>query len=467
MIKEEYHIIYFLGIGGIGMSALARWFNHQGYTVLGYDRTPSNLTDALRVEGIAIHYNDTLEAIPERILKSKEEVLVVYTPAIPKTHIGLNYLRDNGYKLHKRSQVLGMLTRDKFTVAVAGTHGKTTTSTMVAHLLHEAGVPCDAFLGGISNNLNSNLLVSEKREKSIMVVEADEYDRSFLTLHPNVAVITAADADHLDIYGHKDALSQSFKEFIHQMVEGGTLVLKEGLEHLTVDIAKDIQVITYGKTQGQAKAENIEIIEDIFKFDYVSHDVRISNIRLGVPGFHNVENAVAACTVALKLGVDPSAIQNALESFRGVKRRFDYVVREAEIIYIDDYAHHPIEIEAFLGSVKALYPKRKVTAIFQPHLYSRTRDFMDEFAKGLALADEVLLLDIYPAREQPIEGVTSQVLLDRIEKEEKELMDKESLLVYVSESDVEVLVTIGAGDIDLLVEPLRTILMKKNALQKH
>lgn len=449
------------------MSALARWFNRQGYTVLGYDRTPSNLTDALRNEGITIHYEDTLEAIPEMVLQAKDNVHVVYTPAIPKTHVGLNYLREKGYVLQKRSEVLGMLTRDKFTVAVAGTHGKTTTSTMVAHLLHEAGIPCDAFLGGISNNLNSNLLVSENREKSIMVVEADEYDRSFLTLHPNVAVITAADADHLDIYGHKDALSQSFQEFTHQMVEGGTLVLKQGLENLVSEARQDIQVLSYGNANGYAKAENIIIEEDIFKFDYVSPNVRINNIHLGVPGYHNVENAVAACTVALSIGVEPAAIQKALERFKGVKRRFDYVLRETDIIFIDDYAHHPIEIEAFLGSVKALYPKRKVTAIFQPHLYSRTRDFMDEFAHSLALADEVLLLDIYPAREQPIEGVTSQVLVEKIRKEEKKLLDKTSLLDYVREADLEVLVTIGAGDIDLLIQPLKTILIKKNALQKH
>ena len=449
------------------MSALARWFNQQGYAVMGYDLTPSNLTEALSKEGINIHYDDTLEAIPEEVLQSRKDVLVVYTPAIPKNHRGLRYLQEKGYDIQKRSQVLGMLTQDKFTVAVAGTHGKTTTSTMIAHILHDAGLPCDAFLGGLSNNLNSNLLVSEEGNKSIMVVEADEYDRSFLTLHPNIAVITAADADHLDIYGHKDALSQSFKEFINQMVEGGTLVLKHGLENLTSDARQDVQVLSYGAANGYAKAENVMIEDDVFKFDYASPKVRISNIRLGVPGFHNVENAVAACTVALGLGVGPSAIHKALERFSGVKRRFDYIVRAADITYIDDYAHHPIEIEAFLGSVKALYPKRKVTAIFQPHLYSRTRDFMDEFAKSLSLADEILLLDIYPARELPIEGVTSKVLLDRIEKDEKKLMDKESLLDYVNQTDMEVLVTIGAGDIDLLVQPLKTILMKKNALQKH
>ena len=467
MIKRAYHIVYFLGIGGIGMSALARWFHQQGCAVLGYDRTPSDLTDALSKEGIDIHYEDTLEAIPGKVLQSRENVLVVYTPAIPKNHIGFNYLQQEGYDIQKRSQVLGMLTQDKFTVAVAGTHGKTTTSTMIAHLLHEAGMPCDAFLGGLSNNLNSNLLVSEERDKSIMVVEADEYDRSFLTLHPNIAVITAADADHLDIYGHQDALSQSFKEFINQMVDGGTLVLKQGLENLTSDARQDIQVLSYSIVNGHAKAENVVIEDDVFKFDYVTSDVRINNIRLGVPGFHNVENAVAACTVALSLGVDPVAIHKALESFRGVKRRFDYILRESDITFIDDYAHHPIEIEAFLSSVKALYPERKVTAIFQPHLYSRTRDFMDEFAKSLALADEVLLLDIYPARELPIEGVSSQVLLEKIEKVDKKLLSKEALLNCVSETDVEVLVTIGAGDVDLLVQPLRTILIKKNALQKH
>lgn len=449
------------------MSALARWFKHQGYAVFGYDRTPSELTDNLSKEGIEIHYEDAFEAIPEAVLNAKENVLVVYTPAIPKNHIEFNYLQKNGYDIQKRSQVLGMLTQNKFTVAVAGTHGKTTTSTMIAHVLHNAGKPCDAFLGGLSNNLNSNLLMSEEADTSIMVVEADEYDRSFLTLHPNIAVITAADADHLDIYGHKDALSQSFKEFINQVVNDGTLVLKQGLEHLTEGTRQDIQVLSYGIAQGQAKAENVAIEEDVFKFDYVAPGARIDNIRLGVPGFHNVENAVAACTVALNLGIAPDAIRKALEEFRGVKRRFDYILRTPDIIYIDDYAHHPIEIEAFLSSAKALYPEKKITAVFQPHLFSRTRDFMEEFAKSLALADKVLLLDVYPARELPIEGVSSQVLLDKIEKPEKKLLDKEALLNYVKETDMEVLVTIGAGDIDLLVQPLKTILMNKYALQKH
>lgn len=449
------------------MSALARWFKHQGYAVFGYDRTPSELTDNLSKEGIEIHYEDAIEAIPEAVLNAKENVLVVYTPAIPKNHIEFNYLQKNGYDIQKRSQVLGMLTQNKFTVAVAGTHGKTTTSTMIAHVLHNAGKPCDAFLGGLSNNLNSNLLMSEEADTSIMVVEADEYDRSFLTLHPNIAVITAADADHLDIYGHKDVLSQSFKEFVNQVVNDGTLVLKQGLEHLTEGTRQDIQVLSYGIAQGQAKAENVAIEEDVFKFDYVAPGARIDNIRLGVPGFHNVENAVAACTVALNLGIAPDAIRKALEEFRGVKRRFDYILRTPDIIYIDDYAHHPIEIEAFLSSAKALYPEKKITAVFQPHLFSRTRDFMEEFAKSLALADKVLLLDVYPARELPIEGVSSQVLLDKIEKPEKKLLDKEALLNYVKETDMEVLVTIGAGDIDLLVQPLKTILMNKYALQKH
>lgn len=467
MIEKKYHIVYFIGIGGIGMSALARWFKHQGYAVFGYDRTPSELTDNLSKEGIEIHYEDAIEAIPEAVLNAKENVLVVYTPAIPKNHIEFNYLQKNGYDIQKRSQVLGMLTQNKFTVAVAGTHGKTTTSTMIAHVLHNAGKPCDAFLGGLSNNLNSNLLMSEEADTSIMVVEADEYDRSFLTLHPNIAVITAADADHLDIYGHKDVLSQSFKEFVNQVVNDGTLVLKQGLEHLTEGTRQDIQVLSYGIAQGQAKAENVAIEEDVFKFDYVAPGARIDNIRLGVPGFHNVENAVAACTVALNLGIAPDAIRKALEEFRGVKRRFDYILRTPDIIYIDDYAHHPIEIEAFLSSAKALYPEKKITAVFQPHLFSRTRDFMEEFAKSLALADKVLLLDVYPARELPIEGVSSQVLLDKIEKPEKKLLDKEALLNYVKETDMEVLVTIGAGDIDLLVQPLKTILMNKYALQKH
>lgn len=467
MTLREYHIIYFLGIGGIGMSALARWFKRQGHEVFGYDLTPSVLTDSLQEEGIKVHFEDTIEAIPSAVRQKKEEVLVVYTPAIPKEHRGFEYLSTNGYLIKKRSQVLGMLTENKFTIAVAGTHGKTTTSTMIAHVLHYAGIPCDAFLGGISNNLGSNLLISEKREESVMVVEADEYDRSFLTLHPNIAVITAADADHLDIYGDKNALSKSFKDFINQLVSEGVLVLKEGLTDLEVDLRTDIQVFKYAIKGRRARAENLIIEDDIFRFDYVSEQENIANIRLKVPGYHNVENAIAAATVALRLGVGPDVIRKALEAFKGVKRRFEYVLREQDVIYIDDYAHHPIEIEAFLKSVKALYPERKVTAVFQPHLFSRTRDFMAEFAESLSLADEVLLMDIYPAREMPISGVSSQLLLEKIDCNEKKLLDKESLLNLIKEKKMEVLVTMGAGNIDRLVQPIKTLLMNKYEPEKH
>lgn len=468
MKLREYHIIYFLGIGGIGMSALARWFKRQGHEVYGYDLTPTVLTDCLQEEGIVIHFQDTIEAIPQAVLQARDNVLVIYTPAIPKGHLGFDYLNTQGYLIKKRSQVLGMLTENRFTIAVAGTHGKTTTSTMIAHVLYYAGKPCDAFLGGISSNLGSNLLINEKsREESVMIVEADEYDRSFLTLHPNIAVVTAADADHLDIYGDKETLSKSFKDFINQLVYEGTLILKEGLTALKAAVRKDIKVLFYAIGGKGARAENLIIEHDIFKFDYASETANIPDIQLKVPGYHNVENAIATITVALQLGLAPDIIKEALAAFKGVKRRFEYILKTPEIIYIDDYAHHPVEIEAFLQSVKALYPKKKLTAVFQPHLFSRTRDFLTEFAKSLSLADEVILMDIYPARELPIPGISSQLLLENISSKEKKLLDKESLLSLIKEKRPEVLVTMGAGNIDRLVQPIKISLMSKYEQEKH
>ena len=460
-----YDIVYLIGIGGIGMSALARWFSHQGYAVYGYDRTETELTDRLQQEGIEIHFRDIVEEIPYEVKNNIKGTLVIYTPAIPKDHAGFAYLKERGFTIQKRSQVLGLLTENKFTVAVAGTHGKTTTSTMIAHILNFSGKNCDAFLGGISNNLNTNLLIGEEGKEGVMVVEADEYDRSFLTLHPNVAVVTAADADHLDIYGDKGALNQSFTDFISQLAPNGILIVKEGLESLLPDGKTGLHIISYALEKGDVKAGNIRIEKDIFKFDYVSIDSTIKDIPLKVPGFHNVENALAACTVALKLGIDEDTVRNALEHFTGVKRRFEYITRGEDMIYIDDYAHHPVEIEAFLSSVRALYPRKKLTAVFQPHLFSRTRDFLQEFAKSLSLADQVFLLDIYPARELPIAGVTSASLLTLITAQQKALVSKDDLLKSLKEEKPGLLVTVGAGDIDKLVQPIKEVLAAEYGLE--
>lgn len=463
---DQYDIVYFVGIGGIGMSALARWFSKQGLSVSGYDKSPTALTERLTQEGIFIHYKDEINEIPEDVIVNKGRTLVVYTPAIPRDHKGFEYLSSSGYEIKKRSQVLGMLTENRFTVAVAGTHGKTTTSTMIAHILNYAGDNCDAFLGGISNNIDSNLLISKKGiEESVMVVEADEYDRSFLTLHPDIAVVTSADSDHLDIYGDKDSVTKSFSEFINQGTENSTLIIKEGIEHLKPEARKDIQVLPYAVDGKNIWAENINIERDVFIFDYISERESIRNIHLKVPGFHNVENALAACSVALKLGISTSLIKEALEVFSGVKRRFEYVYRTENTIFVDDYAHHPVEIEAFLKSIKAIYPERSVKAIFQPHLFSRTRDFMQEFGRSLSLADEVLLLDIYPARELPIPGVTSEELLKYVNSEKKSLCTRDQILKNIRNSDNEVIVTIGAGDIDKLVQPIKEILKGRGDVQ--
>ncbi len=445
------------------MSALARWFHRQGMSVSGYDRTLTSLTAELQQEGISVHYNDAVSDLPQQVIQKKDKTLVVYTPAIPKDHKGYDYLLKNGYTILKRSQVLGKLTENRFTVAVAGTHGKTTTSTMIAHIINHAGQNCDAFLGGISTNVGSNLLQSKKPvEESVMVVEADEFDRSFLTLHPNITVVTSADPDHLDIYGDKNKVLESFADFIAQGTEGNQLIIKEGLEHLTPPSRGDIAVSTYALNGKEISAKHVTIKNDVFFFNYVSEQQTIKEIALKVPGYHNVENAVAACTASLKLGLDPQLIREALSTFSGVKRRFEYIVRSEAVIYIDDYAHHPVEVCAFLSSVRALYPSRKIKAIFQPHLYSRTRDFIREFGESLSLADEVVLLDIYPAREEPIEGISSSLLLNYITADNKRVCTVDELLQQLIEDENDVLVTIGAGDIDKLVKPIGEILRRRN-----
>lgn len=455
MKVENYDSVYFIGIGGIGMSALARWFNANNYYVAGYDRTSTELTRQLESEGMDIHYHDDTDAIPARISNNRERSLIVYTPAVPASHRELNYLKNNGFELEKRAKVLGMISAAFKTVAVGGTHGKTTTSSMVAHLLKNAGLDITAFLGGIATNYNSNFIRNERLDGStVAVVEADEFDRSFLALQPDIAVVTASDADHLDIYGDKASLEASFREFIGQVKKDGKLFINE-------KIAKDIagssytrSVCTYGINQGQFFASNITIDNGFFEFDYADERFKIERIRLGVPGFHNVENATVAIAIALELGLHPEVVKNGVETYKGVKRRFEYLLRSDKVIYVDDYAHHPVEIEAFLGSLRALYPERKITAIFQPHLYTRTRDFAEGFSKSLSLADEVILLDIYPAREEPIEGVTSEMILKDISATEKAICSKSDLIRLLQERELDVVATIGAGDIDQLVQPV-------------
>jgi len=459
--NEQIHIVYFIGIGGIGMSALARWFNINGKQVYGYDRTETPLTRKLTDEGIEIHYEDDPNQIPAALSGQLDKTLVIYTPAVPKDHRELNYLKETGVVIKKRAEVLGWITREYYTVAVAGTHGKTTTSSMIAHLLLIGARNPVALLGGIMQEYESNLILNSNRNtRSIAVVEADEYDRSFLHLHPDIAIVTSADADHLDIYGKRLHLIESIKEFISRIDHKGMLILKEDLQH-DLSTAPGLKCETYGLDSGNCQAKKIRIEDGSFYFDYHGIGKVIRNIRLDMPGYHNVENAVAAITACLTIGLNQLEILGGLASYKGVKRRFEYLIRTPKLVYIDDYAHHPTEVHALLTSVKSLYPGKKITAIFQPHLFSRTRDFADGFAKSLDQADEVILLDIYPAREQPIEGVGSQMIMDRMEHAHVQLCKDNMLLSCLKNSKPEVLLTIGAGDIDRFVEPIAGMLRKK------
>ena len=439
--------IYFLGIGGIGMSALARYFRKQGYAVFGYDKTPSPLTDKLIAEGIQIHFEDTVSLIP------KELSMAVYTPAIPKENAEYQFLEKSGVLFLKRSQLLGLLTKDKTTFAVAGTHGKTSTTATAAHILLKDKA-ITAFIGGISTNYNSNLIYNKFSD--IILVEADEYDRSFLSLSPDIAVITAIDADHLDVYNDKKGLVKSFNDFAGNIKKGGTLITKKPLlEH----IHTEANIKTYGINSDESDyyAKNIHIKNGKQYFDIVTPSAVIEKIPLAVGGLHNIENAVAAAAIADIAGVNHQTIKQQLTSYKGVKRRFEYIVRTKNRIYIDDYAHHPQEINACIASAKMLHPNKKICGIFQPHLYSRTRDFADEFAKSLEKLDHIILLDIYPARELPIEGVTSELLLNKINKSEKILLKKEQLIDYLKTITPELLITMGAGDIDRLVNDIKKI----------
>ncbi len=450
---KEIQNIYLVGIGGIGMSALARYFVSQGKSVAGYDRTETELTKELIAEGMDIHFEDNSKLIPSFYF-NKEQTLIIYTPAIPSGHNELNYFRENGFLVKKRSEVLGILTENYFTIAVAGTHGKTTTSSIVAHILNNAEGGCTAFLGGITVNYNSNLLLSLGSNK--IVVEADEYDRSFLTLNPDVAIVTSTDPDHLDIYGTKENMEKNYHEFVSKIKETGTLIYKSGLSFGETDKKS----YTYSlKGKSDFGIENLTVENGEYRFDIISPIEKIENIKFGFPGMHNVENALAAAAAAQVSGIDKDVIIKSLATYKGVKRRFEYQIKTSDLVFIDDYAHHPRELTACISSVKALYPDKKITGIFQPHLFSRTRDFADGFAKSLDLLDEVILLEIYPARELPIDGVDSKMLLDKISIKNKSLLSKNDVLKAIEEKKPEVLLTLGAGDIDKLVEPIKKKLL--------
>ena len=457
MNLKDIHIAYFIGIGGIGMSALARWFNHHGVVVKGYDRNPTTLTGKLIEEGIEIHFEDNIALLPSELTGFNPSALVVYTPAIPTGHKELNFLKNSGYDVKKRSEVLGIITKNKFTVAVAGTHGKTTTSSMIAHLLKVGGLSSSAFLGGIAVNYKSNLLLSdEKVDDDIVVVEADEYDRSFLTLHPDIAVITSADADHLDIYDNKANMFDSFKAFINKIAKDGQLFINESVApNLLDEQAAHLKVSTYARNGTSTFADSISIVDGEFIFDFNWPGGQIRDLKLKFPGYHNLENAIVAISVALSLGVSEENIRNGIESYAGVSRRFEYIIKNDKLVFIDDYAHHPVEITAFIRSVKAIFPGKKLTVIFQPHLYSRTRDFAEGFAESLSLADEVFLMDIYPAREKPVEGVTAELIFDKIKSKSKQRCTVGNVQDKLKAVNLEVLATIGAGDIDQLIEPLK------------
>ncbi len=449
-----YSNIYMIGIGGIGMSAIARYFNQAGYSVSGYDRTPSAITDALEKEGISIHFEERADLVPA----DREHTLVIYTPAVPADMAEMVYVRENGYTLVKRSQALGEITRDRVCLAVAGTHGKTTTSTMLAHIMDVAGGGCSAFLGGISKNFGSNLVLGRP---DVVVAEADEFDRSFLQLYPTITAITSIDADHLDIYSDYTDLLSTFIRYAEQVKD--YIILKKGLEDKLVSDNIRARVITYGE-DGDCRAENIRRCEDgTLHFDLRFMDEVLEDCHVGVPGLVNIENATAAATIAYLRGANLDGIRRALASFQGVTRRFDIHLNVPGHLYIDDYAHHPQELSATLNSIRKAYPDRKICAIFQPHLYSRTKDFYPEFAQSLSTADSVILLPIYPAREEPIEGIRSEIILKRITCSDKKLVEKPQLLSEIASRDIDILVTFGAGDIDRFVRPIEEMLKKRYA----
>ena len=449
--------IYFLGIGGIGMSNLARYFLANGKLVAGYDRTETPLTKSLEEEGALVHYEDGVSNIPAEF-RNKDNTIVIYTPAIPDDHEELNWFKSQDFNMMKRSQALGEITKTSDSICVAGTHGKTTVSSIVAHLLKQSSVDCNAFLGGILKNYKTNLLLSDS--SNITVVEADEYDRSFHWLHPWIAIITSLDADHLDIYGTPEAYTESFEKFASLIRDDGYLIMRHGIK-MTTPVKEGVRVFTYSETEGDFHARNIRIGNGEIVFDFVSEDVVIENIVLGVPIRINIENTISAIAAALLCGVTADEIKRAVKSFEGAKRRFDFILKNDKVAFIDDYAHHPKELAASISSIRQLYPDRKVTGVFQPHLYSRTRDFSQDFAESLSLLDDVVLLEIYPAREKPIEGITSEIIFEEVSSPNKLLIKRNELLDVLSNKDVDVLVTLGAGDIDKLLPDIKELLLKK------
>lgn len=460
--------VYFIGIGGIGMSAIARYYHHAGYRVSGYDKTPSKLTKALEEEGIAVHYTDDISFIP----KEKEQTLVIYTPAIPKEMGELIYVQQNGYRLIKRSKALGEIASNQHCLAVAGTHGKTTTSTMLAHIYTHSKTGCSAFLGGISKNYHTNLLLSKNQ---VLVAEADEFDRSFLQLFPDIAVITSTDADHLDIYGNVDTIREAFAAFAEQIKPSGYLIIKKGIVLNTEKVKATVFTYSF-KEQADFYPSNVELQPGgYFKFDlhYPQYTALGSNTTtpagviesciMGVPGWINAENGIAAAASALLGGVAPEKVKEALATFSGVERRLDIHVNTPQIAYIDDYAHHPKELSSAIGSIRNMFPNRKLCGIFQPHLYTRTRDFAKDFANSLSQLDELILLDIYPARELPIEGVTSKIIFDKVTISNKIQIKKEDLLTYLNKKEIDILITFGAGDIDRFIGPITEMLTNRLA----
>ena len=452
MNLNQIHSVYFIGIGGIGMSALARFFVANGKAVAGYDKTKTDITETLQDLGIEIHFEDSISLIDFKFLKP-ETTLVIYTPAVPKDHKELAYFQEKGFNVLKRSAVLGEITKNKFCLAVAGTHGKTTTTSILGHLLYQCNVNVTAFLGGISENYDSNFI---SKGTDVTVVEADEFDRSFLTLSPDMACITSMDADHLDIYGEADELKKSFIDFSKKLKPNGKLFVRNGLP---------IDGITYGiEDDSDYSVQNIKIINGAYEFDVKTPTQILQNFKFNLPGRHNLSNALIALAMSVEYGIPQQQLATALASYKGVKRRFTYQIKTDELIYVDDYAHHPQEINALHQAVREMYPDKKVLAIFQPHLFSRTRDFSDEFANSLSQFDEILLLDIYPARELPIEGITSEWLLSKIENPKKKLVQKSELISNIKKSDATVVLTVGAGDIGEEVKHIKKALSSEALL---
>ena len=458
MELKDIKSVYFVGAGGIGMSAIARYFLHIGVVVAGYDKTPSALTKELEKEGMDIHYEENVALIPAAC-KDASSTLVIYTPAIPQEHQELVYFHENGFTIEKRAQVLGTLTRSHKGLCVAGTHGKTTTSTMCAHIMHQSHVDCNAFLGGISKNYGTNYILSDKSD--YVVIEADEFDRSFHWLRPWMSVITATDPDHLDIYGTKEAYLESFRHYTELIQPGGALIIHKNLE-MKQHVQEGVKIYEYSLNEGDFRAENIKIDNGEITFDFISPVESISNVELGQPVPINIENAVAAMAMAQLNGCTAEEIKEGIKTYEGVERRFDFKIKDDKHVFLSDYAHHPKEIYQSAKSIRELYKNRKITAIFQPHLYTRTRDFYKDFADSLSILDEVILCDIYPAREAPIPGVTSELIYKNLKPGvEKSMIHKEDVLDLVKKRDFDVLIVLGAGDLDNLVPQMAEILKQK------